>query len=717
MTNELRQPERVNEMSSELLAAHALSSVTPYNAPARCTMMTGHFGQRPVISGSEPNALVTGNEEEFGKYTFSVKMPNDGTIIKIIQKYPEGFSENAIAFNPETLVIYRRHDTGQVDCFKVPYHCSHHPTFGFKYEQKPALEQLAVGREFPKDTIFADSPAVKGESHYTFAKNLNIAYMSHPNVGLDGYVINRDALKYFKYRVYETRTVGCGANSFPTNMCGNDEVYKAFPDIGEFIRPDGLLMVTRRFIPELAPALLGKKDLQRFDVLFDNPTYTRAGEGRVVDITVIKSENVNRQLPPEMTKQLEKYWNATSRYYHEILKLEEQLIRESRQAGRNGKIDVSLALHALIVDAKGVVNDCRGRPKQPLTLTHRREPLDGWQVKFTIEYELTPTRGGKLTCLSGGKGVICRIEEPENMPVDADGNVADIITSPDSVPGRMNLGRVYTPYFAGASRDIHRQALEEMGFDRHFPGPMTPEMLQAVPKERLDKAVNTLMRFYSIVSPVTVDEITNHLTQDEWWQWMANEFCGLRPIYIPIEDIEVNDQRRLFFDEMVEKIEEEFELVYGPVSYVGRSGERVETINKVRIAPLPIMLLDKTPDSWLSVDIGKHSNFGIVAAMNQADKYTTPWKKTAPRTISETEGRLYAMYGGREMIAELMDRSGNLASQAEIAHNILHAEHPTAIPEIIDREKIPLGNTRPNQLVHHLFRVAGFDVVYRPEQH
>lgn len=295
------------------------------------------------------------------------------------------------------------------------------------------------------------------------------------------------------------------------------------------------------------------------------------------------------------------------------------------------------------------------------------------------------------------------------MPVDEDGNRADIISGPDSIPGRMNLGRLYAPYFAGAARDVRKQMLEEMGFNRHYVGPISIEELMAIPRHLYDKGVSTLLRLYQIVSMRQYVEYTEALTEEERYQWIQLVINDKPYLYIPIDT-------ETMLDEMVVTIEKEFKLVYGPVSYVGRDGERVVTENKFRIAPLNIMLLDKIADAWLSVDIGKHSNFGILAAMNRMDKHSTPWRRTPPRLFGETEAQLYCCYGGREMIAELLDRSGNIASQKEIARNLLHAERPTNIDNIIDREKIPLGNARPIQIARHLFACAGFEVVYGEEE-
>lgn len=295
------------------------------------------------------------------------------------------------------------------------------------------------------------------------------------------------------------------------------------------------------------------------------------------------------------------------------------------------------------------------------------------------------------------------------MPVDEDGNRADIISGPDSIPGRMNLGRLYAPYFNAAARDVKKMVLEAMGFDRQFQGKVTMEQVVSIPKEKYDQGVAIMLKFYSIISERQYQEFTQNLNEEEQQHWMMLYINEPPYLYIPV------DSEKLL-DEVVVEIEKNFKLVYGPVSYVGRSGQRVVTKNKFRIAPLYMMLLDKIADAWLSVDIGKHSNFGILAAMNRMDKHSTPWRRTPPRLFGETESQLYCCYGGREMIAELLDRSGNITSQKEIAKKILHEENPTNIEELLDREKIPLGNARPIQITQHLFNCAGFRVKYGEEK-
>ncbi len=711
------------ELGPELMGIHALNSAAPYNAAARSVMFSGHFAQRPTILGGEPTLIQTGNEDEFGLYTFSVSMPEDGTIVKVIPRYHQGVGSDNINFSPETLVIYQSEETGEHEVFSIPYFTSLSQSFGFKYEMKPEVDRIRPGARFSKDTVFADTPANVDGHNYTYSKNLNVCYMSHPNVGLDGYLINRDALKHFRTRVYEQRTVSFGSSDFPLNVNGDpDGPYRIFPEIGEFTREDGLLMATRRKDPFLAPALLSRKDVCTIDHMFDYKSYVRPGlVGRVVDVQVIASDNVNQQLPPEMTEQLTRYSKALLRFHHEIISFEQKLIQQDIAHGGVGAPKLGKALRRLIVESKEMVNHPMKDSKQTLIKLYKQEPIDAWRVTVTVEYILTPERGFKFTCDNGGKGVVCKIEEPENMPVDSDGNVADIVSGPDSVPGRMNLGRLYKPYFAAAARDVRKELLEMIGYPRDYLQPTSIEQLKEIPLDRWNAMMSRALQLFKIVSPTIHKELVDYCTEDEVYEWMAQVFSSQNYLHMPTESESIllgtpfEEERS--YDEMVLEIEKNFKLVYGPVTYRSNGGEVVTTRDKVRIAPLPIMLLDKIADSWLSVDVGKLSNFGVLASQNSVDKYSSPWKKRSPKTNGETElSGLYISYGGRELAAELIDRNGSITSQLNISRAILNDPHPTRIKDALDREKFPLGSARPIQMTKHMMSCGGFRIVYEPEE-
>ena len=307
------------------------------------------------------------------------------------------------------------------------------------------------------------------------------------------------------------------------------------------------------------------------------------------------------------------------------------------------------------------------------------------------------------------------------MPVDSDGNVCDVVSSPDSVPGRMNLGRLYMPYFAAASRDVRKELLEMIGYPRDYLQVTTIEQLKEIPLDRWNSMMSRALQFFKIVSPTIHKELTDYCTEDEVYEWMAEVFSSQNYLHMPTESESIllgtpfEEERS--YDEMVLEIEKNFKLIYGPVTYRSNGGEMVTTRDKIRIAPLPMLLLDKIADSWLSVDVGKLSNFGVLASQNSVDKYSSPWKKRSPKTNGETElSGLYISYGGRELAAELIDRNGSITSQLNISRAILNDPHPTRIKDALDREKFPLGSARPIQMTQHMMSCAGFRIVYQPEE-
>lgn len=392
-----------NEVQPELIAVHALNRFTAQNSAARCVMFGGQFAQRPVIDGSEPRINLTGVEEEFGRFTFSVKMPEDGTVISVMTKHGHVNTVRGKQAPPETLVIYQSHETGEFGCFTIPYYCSYDPVFGFKYEIKDTVRMLSPGADIPKDTIFADSPAVKGESHYTYSKNLNLAYMSHSNVGLDGFVIARDVLPYFKFRLYEKRVIETGGNNFLLNLYGNNEVYQPLPNIGEYVKENGLLAAIRKFDSMMAPAQMSVRDTQIPDYHFDEPIFARPGKGKVVDITVYESPNVSRALPEEMTEQIRYYHQSSVQFYREVIRFYNTEAGKSRRAGRNGFVPMTNELKEVVHTAMGITANADATDtRQLLSYTYKNKPIENWRIEVVIEYEVTADVGFKLSCEHGG---------------------------------------------------------------------------------------------------------------------------------------------------------------------------------------------------------------------------------------------------------------------------------------------------------------------------
>lgn len=393
----------LNELHSEMAAIQSLNFAFKHNSPSRGNMFAGHFAQRIVIDGAEEKLIQTGVEKEFGKHTFSVKMPANGQILKVLHRYPQGIDANSLKFNPETIVVYENDETKEIDFISIPYYASYHQFFGFKYDiKKDSTSMLRPGAFIPKDTIFADSPAVKENSGYAYGVNLNVAFMSVPSVSEDGIMISRQALEKLKFKIYETRVVEFGSSQFPLNLYGSKDHYKPFPEINDLIREDGLLMMLRSYDNDLMPVEMSVTDVMEPDFIFDKGVYSRPGKGRIVDIKVVSNNSQKKMLPPKMTDHICKYENALVKFHQEIIETEQKLRYERKRLYGENKLKVSPKFQNLIVESLAIAGLNNKDIKQGLNLLYRKAPIDEFRVEFVIEYEMTPGIGFKLTDISGG---------------------------------------------------------------------------------------------------------------------------------------------------------------------------------------------------------------------------------------------------------------------------------------------------------------------------
>lgn len=392
-----------NEMAPELAGVHGLNAFFSNNSAARSVMFANHFSQRLVIHGATEKIVQTGFEHEFAKYTLSIKMPEDGVILRVIERYPPGVSVNSINFNPETLVIYENAHTKEVEAFSIPYHQSYHQYFGFKnnYVQEN-LDKLVPGVYIEKDTKFADSPAVTRDGGFKFGVSLNIALMSHPSVSEDGIAISKSALEKMSFTIYETRVIEFGSNNFPLNIYGNLENYKCFPDIGDYVREDGIVMALRKADDVLAPMEMSIYSTTQIDQLFDTCYYARGPGGRIVDIKIYKDERQTNPLPEQMVKNINKYVNGLKAFHEEIARYENEL-RERRKSKFNAdNLSLSPYLHRLVVESYAVLGRLIKGTRHSLNLCYKKTPMSEYRATFTIEYNMTPGIGNKITDLSGG---------------------------------------------------------------------------------------------------------------------------------------------------------------------------------------------------------------------------------------------------------------------------------------------------------------------------
>ncbi len=672
-----------SELKPQLLGLSSLSPFPGETSSARAQMWTSHMGQTLVVKGATPPRIMTGCEADYGNYTFKVRMPANATIVKVIQKYPKSAGYEAIEENPLTLVIYEDADTRQFGVAEVPLTSIRHQHFGFRYKATAAQQRIYQGSNIGKGTILSDSPNIDEYGNYNYGVEANVALMSVPGIIEDGVIVSEDFVKKISSKGYKTVVMECGKKRFPLNLYGKDsEDYKPFPDIGQVVNDEGLLFALREYNPILAPVLMSPKALRTPEHPHDVCCYATPG-ARVVDVKVLH-DNRRGQLSPTpsgMEAQMEKYSKATSRMYKTLLETYHSLKRERKRQGRDIQITdqfQTLLQHALSDDPEN--------SKERITRTYRNAPLDDWRVEITLEYDVVPGVGAKITGADGDKGVICAIWKTEDMPVDQHGNRADFIMDGDSTGKRMNIGRMYRMYIA-ANMAYYSNVVRDM-VDKKVPTQQIWDMV---------------LEYYSIISPknrkLLLSDAYKGSPEYHIESIVKSGFYATIPTDNTIESPDI-----------IRRLRKEFPLPIGPVTYRGRSGRMVTTKSDVLIGGLYILTLEKDGKDWAAVASAKIGHFGFPSKIHQRDRYSEPGRSNPTRITGEAEVRLFEAVA-KGSSAELIEMSNNPITHRAVYRHILTADKPTAIAKVVDRQKFPRGRGRNLGFMKHIMACGGVGLI------
>jgi RNA polymerase Rpb2, domain 6 len=309
--------------------------------------------------------------------------------------------------------------------------------------------------------------------------------------------------------------------------------------------------------------------------------------------------------------------------------------------------------------------------------------------------------------LDNGKGVICKIANPEDMPIDSEGNRADIIMDDNSTVSRMNLGRLYEQFINSASRDVAKVVTAMINSNLtkvcEFPKINVISIFNNEPAN-FKKVYDYLLGYYKLINPLMYETFTS-LKDDDKINHLSEVIKNGIYLYIPTNsEIEYTD--------MVRNIQLYYPPVHSPVTYRGNSGIQVITKKNVRIGSVYIMLLEKIADQWSALSSGKFQHFGVLAQLTRGDKYASPVRVQAVKGIGETEGRILASYAGAVAVGELMDRNNSQVTHRDVVESLLNAPVVTNITKLVDRVKIPYGGARPIQLVNHVAFCGGYKYQY-----
>lgn len=295
------------------------------------------------------------------------------------------------------------------------------------------------------------------------------------------------------------------------------------------------------------------------------------------------------------------------------------------------------------------------------------------------------------------------------MPVDCEGNRADIVVDPNGTLNRMNPARLYEQYISAAAAKAEKIVHDILQLPK-MSADAAKMMLLSKDEATIWAAMGELIQFHTITNPLVGEWFKSGRIGRDPIDFLATVLESGVCVYYPPDN-------QAYPEDVVLTLEKsKFRPPYGKVSYVGNSGIRRTTRENIRIGSLYIIQLNKPGDDWNATATYRLHHYGVPAVITKADKNLKPTREQPTRGTGESELRSIIAYCGGMLAAEILDRNNSPQIGALIADTIQTCENPANIERIVDREKHPFGTQRPLMIVNHMLACAGGEFVYNPYQ-
>ena len=385
----------------EFLSLSALNPFLEHDSSPRGCMFLTQLSQTAVLDKGEPRIIQTGLEQQLVDNTFKIVVEEDMVVKAIITS--NGETENLDEV-PLITIIGENIRTKEIDCYDIPYYFSLHQYFGFRYIRQEILTNIYAGMVLEEGTILAETPGVVDDS-YCYGVNANIALITDPAGGQDGIIISDRIAEKLQYKIYVKGSMEWGADSFPLNLYGDKDTYKAFPEVGESIGKDQVFGAIRDYDKDIGPALTSKIDTLDFNPVFDKAFYVKPTKelknendtilnNKVVDLRIYHSPNSKKE-PLYNNEQTQKILRGNKQYMHALVKAYENTSKDKFEDKFKDRTTTP-RLQRKLVEAYTLLPD-----DEKIVYKYRNDKVDLYRAEFVIEYTVIPGIGSKLSDAHG----------------------------------------------------------------------------------------------------------------------------------------------------------------------------------------------------------------------------------------------------------------------------------------------------------------------------
>lgn len=658
-----------NQLHPALMGICANLVAFPWvSSPTRIYMVGNMIPKSVATSGASERKLKTGFEYQYAKAARAIVAPANMIVEEIFYVSSlTGRGEQTDQWNP-VFVVFKNEEKGMYDVLELPRYNTQNTYVGFEYVyDQNIMRKLCKGAMFAKGTIFAQSPRISKTGEWNFGMDLKVAPASFHMTEEDGITITEDCARTkLKCMFKHERKYAWNEDEYvPLMLYGTPENPKPFPESGESIRPDGIVMGFRRRITENALVSLTKKALRTpdptHDILFKAPT-----NSEVMSVEVLSDRMKNRanNRSTEYIEQahnvlLDRYERRQNDMWNDVIRWYTTKISNNR----GNDIAITDALDNFIRFAYGNYTRNSNGKINPLSRGIKRVKLKDWNVIITLR-EIVPGRTKfKLSGMNGDKGVIVRVIPTADAPRYDDGTVCDIMVNNTPAFRRQIYSMLMEQSINYININIHKEvvALRNAG--------------------DYDGAMAALAKFYETGFPEFAELIANvFITPDDIREHV--DYVAATQI-----SVQVRSDTKLFGVDIINALRKVYAYKPEHITFRNSLGEMVRSVNPVLITNQHFMLLDKFGTDMSAQSLPMSNLFGMPAKLNDTNKYNSFIRDVWNRNSGETETRLRAsQVGAKEVVKQLaMAYSPELRKLA--TQRIIRAHDPFNIPRIVKEEE------------------------------
>lgn len=667
----------------------SLSPFVNFTSSQRLNMFSSNIVQSLIVRDPEMPNISSGYEREFLNYTFNpTRMERNGTTIHVLPKYRTNIGSQPIKLTPAYVVIYIGEDDDLIHCMTVPTYMRGIDGFGYMMEINHRMLSPNLGLQ--KGDCIAHSHAVQG-SKYCLGRNANVCYITMKETVEDAFCISESFAKHMESTGIKTLTIDIGRNDVPLNLYGDADDYKFLPDIGEYVREDGIICALRQVNDATIISDMNELSLTIPQYAHDSVFYAAAPGAQIIDIDVAVNRSKKVKTPDYIFSQMDKYIAGNMHFYQRIMDIyQQECISNKRAPAPEFNTLVTRAASMMTAFNKsGNVFDLVRR--SPPKFTRKSELIEFMQVVVTYRYDNVISLGHKFTGRDGAKGVVSAIIPDKDMPVNDFGVCADICKAPEANLNRMNLGQIYEQFLNCLIYEVVEKVKITSNIDIAYSyilefirdvNPDYADVIESVVKTSNQRAefVGEIIKTERII--IVVPSFLNTLTP-EWCLYMSDKYkVRVSPVSYNLYDDEHNFLRRVRTKKNI-YIGKKYLFVLCKIPYARACG--VAYVNQYKI---PIRIKERKVKEGYPVGL-------------------------TPIRLGEDEVRNLSMVIGEDMTYRIISLYANSPEGTdELVETLLTADKPTQIEWILsDNAALTAGN-QTIKVYNHLMNTCGVDSVY-----